>query len=70
MGGAWAKAGCNKTEAVGADRGRSRHVITLISKNSGIDFIIFYLLLENSSISYYACFIGGINILFVEIETG
>ena len=40
-GGAWAKAGFNKTEAVGADRRRSRDVITLISKNSGIDYFFF-----------------------------
>ena len=66
----------NKTEAVGADKRRSRHVITIISKNSGIDFFIFFIFLfaicypENSSIPYYACLIGGINILFVEIKTG
>ena len=55
--GAWARVGCNKIEAVGADRRRSRHVITLISKNSGIDYFFFL---------WFACFIEGINFLFVK----
>ena len=42
--GALAKAGLNKNQAVEADSCRSRHVITLISKNSGIDYFFSFFL--------------------------